>query len=76
MVMAVFMNQIVDQIEAVPVEAVDEGKPWPVPVTETHDALGPERDDPSGQKREDLLSFRPGLLYDCPGLIDPLHLLG
>ena len=60
MVMAILVNHIVDQIEVVPIEAVNKGEPGPVAVAETDDALGLERDDPGGQKPEDLMSFRPG----------------
>ncbi len=44
--MAVFVNQIVDEIQIVPIEAVDEGQAGPVPITEAHDALRLERHDP------------------------------
>ena len=76
MMMAILVDHIVDKIEVVPVEAVDKGQPWPVAIAETDDALGLEWDDPSGQEREDLMSFRPGLLYDCPCLFDSFHLIG
>ena len=66
MVMAIFMNHIIDQIEIVPVKAVDEGQAWPVPITETDDALGFKRDDPGGQQCQDFLSFWPGLLNGRP----------
>ena len=75
MVMAILVDQVVDQIEMVPVEAVNKGESWPVAVAETDDALGLERDNPSGQEREDLLSFRPGLLYDCPCPPDSRNLI-
>ena len=75
MVMAILMDQIVDQIEVVPVEAVNKGESWPVAVTEADHAVGLERNDPSGQEREHLLSFRPGLLNDCPGPPDSHDLL-
>jgi hypothetical protein len=67
MVMAILVDHIVDQIEAVPVEAVNKGEAWSMAITEADDALRLERDDPSGQEREDLLSFRPGLFNDGPG---------
>ena len=75
MVMAILMNHIVDQIEIVSIEAVDKGEPWPVAIAETDDALGLERNDPSGQEREDLVPFRPSLLYDCPRPPDSLDLI-
>ncbi len=39
MMMAVLMDQIVDQIEVVAVETVDEGQSRPMPVAEAHNPL-------------------------------------
>jgi hypothetical protein len=75
MVMAIFMDQIIDQIEIVPVKAVDEGQTRPVPITETDDALGFKRDDPGGQQCQDFLSFWPGLLNGRPGPTDSRNLI-
>ena len=73
--MAILVDHIVDQIEVVPIEAVDKGKPWPVAIAETDDALGLEWDNTSGQEREDFISFWPGLLYDSPCPLDSFHLI-
>ena len=48
MVMAILVDHIVDQIEAVPVEAVNKGEAWPVAVAEAHNAFCLERNNPSG----------------------------
>ena len=75
MVMAILMDHIIDQIEIVPVETVDEGQPGPVAIAEADDALGLERDNPSGQECKDLMPFRPSLLYDCPGPLDSRNMI-
>ena len=66
MVMAIFMNHIVDQIEVVPVEAINKGESWPVAITETDDAFCLERNHTGGQEREHFMPFRPDLLYGRP----------
>jgi len=46
-----------------------------MPITETHNAPGFERNDSRGQQRKNPMSFRPGL-PDCPPCsTDSLHLL-
>ena len=50
-VMAIFMNDVIDEIEVVSLEAVDEGEARPVTIAEADDARGVQRYDP---RREQL----------------------
>jgi hypothetical protein len=42
-VMTVFMYEVIDEIKVVAIKTVDERKPGPMTITETHNACGLER---------------------------------
>jgi len=74
MVMAVFMDEVVDEVQIVPIKTVDEGQTGPMPITETHDAFRLERNDSGGEQCEDPMSLGPGLPDGSPRLTDSPHL--
>src|SRR5439155_24141889 len=61
MMMAVLVDQVVNQIEAVTVETVDERQAGAVAVAEAHHPLCLERDDSGRQEAQQLRTIRPGL---------------
>src|SRR5262245_62068251 len=75
MVMAVLMDQIIDEIQIVAIEAVDEGQAWSMAVAETHDTLGPQRDNPGSQIREQLVAMGPDFPNGLPRMPNSIDLL-
>src|SRR5689334_13239766 len=57
--MTVFVNQVIDEIESVPIKAVDKGKARPMPIAETHHTGCTERHDASRQQGEITRALRP-----------------
>src|SRR5262245_40874585 len=75
MVMAVFMDDIVNQVQIVAIETVDERETWSVPITEAHHTIGLEWNDAICQQRQYLVPFRPNLADRVPGSGNARHLL-
>src|SRR5688500_11051678 len=74
--MTVFVDQIVDEIEVVAIEAVDEGQTGSMTVTEAHDAFSLEWYDARGQQLENAVSFGPRTPDGLPRCGDPCGHIG
>src|SRR5579885_3023786 len=73
MMMAVLVNQVVNQIKLATVEHVEERQPGPMPVTKTHNSAGLQRNDPRRQCSEQSCPRRPCLFDHRQGTLDPFH---
>src|SRR6185295_2119725 len=62
MVMAVLMNQIVDQVKAIAIEQIDEGEARPIAITETDDPSRLQRNHTRGQQHQQVRTAGPDLL--------------
>ena len=76
MMMAVLVDQVVNQIEAVTVETVDERQAGAVAVAEAHHPLCLERDDSGRQEAQQLRAIRPGLLDHSQRAMNPIRHAG
>src|SRR5512147_445071 len=75
MVVAVLVDQVVDQIEIIAIKTVDERQSRSMAIAETHHTLRLKRHNPRGQQGQHLSPFRPGCLNRLPSPADPFYLL-
>src|SRR5690348_10384015 len=74
--MTVFVNQVIDEIESVPVEAVDKGKARPMTIAETHHTGCTERHDASRQQGEITRALRPHCVNHLQRAAESSHKIG